>query len=73
MSHNQQSAIVRANRVKIDPRKLLVSEQEQSSPKVTVHRDQELIQSIEIQCPCGSHVVLDCDYSAVESSDNNVG
>ncbi|QDT33571.1 hypothetical protein [Thalassoglobus polymorphus] len=64
MTRSQPSAIVRANRVKIDPRKLLVTEQEQTSPKVIVHRDQELIQSIEIQCSCGSHVVLDCDYGS---------
>ncbi|MFT6618605.1 MAG: hypothetical protein ACJASX_001499, partial [Limisphaerales bacterium] len=31
-------------------------------PKVTLHRDGETIIAIEIDCPCGQRVVLNCDY-----------
>lgn len=32
------------------------------APKVVLHRDGSTIVSIEVECPCGQHVVLTCDY-----------
>lgn len=34
-----------------------------AKPNVILHRDGDTIVSIEIECPCGQHVVLSCDYS----------
>jgi len=32
-------------------------------PKITLHRDNGTVKTIEIQCTCGEVIRLDCDYA----------
>jgi hypothetical protein len=33
-----------------------------SHPEITLRRDGDLIEAIEITCPCGNHMVIECLY-----------
>lgn len=62
MTSSRPSPIVPAHKVKLESRKLMVCDSSRPQPEVIVNREQRLIRSIEIRCPCGQHVILDCDY-----------
>ncbi|MCA8998158.1 MAG: hypothetical protein KDA80_14265 [Planctomycetaceae bacterium] len=63
MTLRRQTPIITADRIQINPQKLLVSDRTPTTdPRIRIQRDGDIIQSIEITCSCGSQLILDCLY-----------
>ncbi len=64
MTIQRKTPIVPVGEIQIDPRKLVISDRKQSPPQILINREQDRVRTIEIRCPCGEHVILDCEYAA---------
>lgn len=62
MTITKQNTILPAGRIKLDSRKITVSEQPRHEPQVTLKREGAVIRAIEIRCACGDQIILDCQY-----------
>ena len=37
-------------------------------PKITLHRNNDTIEAIEITCPCGRTMIVECEYAEEKTS-----
>ncbi|WP_437227784.1 hypothetical protein SH661x_000552 [Planctomicrobium sp. SH661] len=61
----EMSPILSSNHVRLATHPIFVAEKHaDGTPIVTLRREGNTIREIQIRCPCGELIVLDCQYEA---------
>lgn len=60
---NEGGPVISGSRVRMNPHAIVINEKNgEGTPIVSLKRDGNLIREIQIRCPCGNMIVLDCEY-----------
>ncbi len=58
------SSVIRRSQVvnATERARVVVGPIEPAPQSVTVHREGEIVKAIEVQCRCGEHILIQCEY-----------
>jgi len=63
------SPVIKADRIRLTSKPVVVNGVGHGiEPKILLHRRNNVVESAEIVCSCGEHILLECEYGDVKSA-----